>query len=214
VEADLQTLLTTPWTHERTRLIELLDLARGMSTAVRADLSQALADARPQTASALWLGDMLRRPEFDPLELTATVASLEWAERQSLQLTAASVVGIVSLGESTRACVAALAEIRAELPVVRAPSAIIARGVDDLGVISEVGDPATADRCIVPVGGWTEEVRWTSRAGAELLRSRPADSIVLEDPCRRLRSWSLERWRPPAWLDAVDRPGGAVDQGH
>jgi hypothetical protein len=206
VDPQLQSLLTTPWKLERSRLVELVDRAATMSARERLDLSDALAQARSDTASALWLGERLRSEAFEAHELSTIVTDLTWADRQALALPDAAVVGIVSLGESTRTCIAALATIRAELPVIRAPSAIIARGVDDLGVISEVGDPGTADRCIVPVGAWTERRVWTSPTGAAALTANPSNALILEDPIRRLGPWAVDRWRPSRWMRVVDRP--------
>ena len=207
VQPDLQTLLSTPWIHERARLLEIVTRISEHGGVDHEAAADSIASARPDSAPALWFAERLLEPATDLSALSSTIADLSWAEALALGVVDAGVIGVVSLGETTRACIEALAAIRSELPVVRAPSSVIARGIDDIGVITEIGDPASADVCIVPLAASAPGLIWTSQQGAAVVEKNPATAIILDDPIRRLGAWARERWAPPEWLVAVKIPG-------
>lgn len=204
---DLQTLLSTPWTHERARLIEIIAIASGLDAHDRMAIAEPIAQARPDTAPALWLAEQLLDRHVDLAGLASTVTDLSWVEQLALDLVDAETIGVVSLGETTRTCLAALASMRAEAPVVRAPSSVIVRGIDDLGVIAEIGEPGSCDRCLVPMAATAPGRAWTSAPAAAVMDARPEIVVLLDDPIRRLGPWAQDRWAPPAWLHAMKTPG-------
>lgn len=211
---DLHTLLSTPWNDPRARIVEILgriaaEIEAHDTTTHPARLERiaaTIAEARPDTAPALWLAERLLDHGFQASEIASSAVDLGWAETLALELVDAGTIGVVSLGASTRACLASLATIRTETPVVRAASSVVARGIDDLGVVTEISDPVSADRCLVPVAASSAGRIWTSAAAARALTPDRGNVVVLDDPIRRLGVWAVARWAPPEWAIGVDAP--------
>ena len=190
----------------RARLLDLIDLLRELPDVHRASSLLEVSEARSDTGPALWLAEsvVVRNRNLD--EVSQEIRDTSWIDHVALRLVEAETIGVISMGRSTRAVIESTAGMRAEVPLVRVPSSALARGLDDLGAITEVGDPATATLCLIPVAAWSGQALWTTERGVECLAATGASPVPLLDPIAELTAWSAPRYRPPAWLRFVTYP--------
>lgn len=194
---ELLTFVTTPWRDARASLRRLVDLLASQPHSRRLELVDEVAEARTDTPAALWLADRVTDVPFDQIE--ATVADDRWTDGVALGLVGVERVGVVSMGSSTRAVLDVLAGVSAEPFTIVADSAVVVRGLEDLGVDTVGGDPAGADVCLIPIAAHSPDRMWTSASGSSALDRSPRP-LVLADPVTELGDVSVDRFRPAEWL--------------
>jgi hypothetical protein len=197
VTPELLTFVTTPWRDARASLRRLTDFLATQPPPRRRELVEEVAEARPDTPAALWLAERMIDVPFELIE--ATVADDRWTDGIALGLVGTERVGVVSMGPSTRAVLDVLVDVSAESFTIVAKSAVVVRGLEDLGVDTVGGDPAGADVCLIPIAAHCPDRMWTSASGSDAL-DRSSRPLVLADPITELSDVSVERFRPAEWL--------------
>lgn len=194
---ELLTFVTTPWRDARASLRRLMSLLADQPHQRRRELIAEVTEARPDTAAALWLAEQIATQPFDRIE--SLVADDAWTDGIALGLVGVERVGVVSMGPSTRAVLDVLADVSAEPFTIVAKSAVVVRGLEDLGVEMAGGDPATADVCLIPIAAHSPDRLWTSATGSDAL-DRSGRPVVLADPITELGDASVVRFTPAEWL--------------
>lgn len=203
----IRTLASTRWADPRARLLDLVDLLLPLDHDARGHALVELADTRSDTAPALWFAESSLVGGRSPDELGADIRDDSWAAHLALSLVGAGTFGVASMGPSTRAVLGALSGLLPEAPVVRVASGVIARGIDDLPVLTQPGNPFDSDAHLIPVAAIEEGALWTSPAGATALDTS-RNPVLVVDPLCDLGPWALERYRPQPWLVRVERRPG------
>ncbi len=190
----------------RARLLELIDLLIELPDVTRASTLLEVSEARSDTGPTLWLAEsvVVRSKSLD--EVSVEIRDTSWIDHLALRLVEAESIGVLSVGRATRAVIESTASMRAEVPSVRVASGVLARGLDDLGAVTEVGNPATATVCLIPVAAWSDQGLWTTERGVECLAATGTSPVPLLDPIAELTAWSATRYRPPAWLRFATYP--------
>jgi hypothetical protein len=140
-------------------------------------------------------------------------ADTSWADQTAIELAGVTRIGVTSMGPSSRRIVETLATITAETLSIVTRSAVVARGLEDLGVGVESGDPAGADAALIPVAATIGTTVWTSMAGAAAFTTSPRP-IVLADPVTDLDAWAGPRFLVSDWMVRVDRPESGAFHPH
>jgi hypothetical protein len=164
-----------------------------------------LTEARADTAAALWFAEQVLTIETPMDTIMHEGADSSWADQTAISLTGFTKLGVTSMGPSTRRIVETLATIAADSITVVSNSAVVIRGLEDLGVDMASGDPAAAEVCLIPVAATIEHAVWTSPAAAAAF-GRSARPVVLADPVTALGSWASTRFRPAEWMMRLDQP--------
>jgi hypothetical protein len=213
MQPDILAYTSGSWRDPRATLVrlssELLQAPPARSHAVAIELAQARAD----TAAALWFAEQVLIGGASMDEIRQQAVDNSWADQTAIGLAGIVRIGVTSMGPSSRRIVETLATITADALAIVTRSAVVARGLEDLGVGVESGDPAGADACLIPVAATIGTTVWTSGAGATAFTTS-ARPIVLADPVTDLGTWAGPRFLIADWMVRVERPESGASHPH
>ncbi len=213
MEPDILTFTAGPWRDPRSMLVRLsAELMQAPPTRTHA-VAIELAEARADTAAALWFAERVLIGGRSMDEIRNEAADTSWADQAAIALAGITRIGVTSMGPSSRRIVETLATITADSLSIVTASAVVARGLEDLGVDVESGNPAAADAVLIPVAATIGTTVWTSAAGASA-STTSARPIVLADPVTDLGTWAGPRFLVAEWMVRVERSESGVSDPH
>lgn len=213
MESDILAFTTGSWRDSHSMLIRLAsDLMPAAPSRWRAVATE-LAEARADTAAALWFAERVLVARASMEDIRQEAADSSWADQAAIALVGVTRLGVTSMGPSSRRIVETLATITADTLSIVTPSAVVARGLEDLGVGVESGDPAGADAALIPVAATIGTTVWTSAAGAAAFTTS-ARPIVLADPVTDLGTWAGPRFLIAEWMVRVERSESGASHPH
>ncbi|MGF1666149.1 MAG: hypothetical protein ACFCVC_07725 [Acidimicrobiia bacterium] len=213
MEPDIFAFTTGSWRDPRTTLVrlstDLMSTERSRWNLVASELAEARAD----TAAALWFAERVIVAGASMDDIRHEAADNSWADQAAIALAGITRIGVTSMGPSSRRIVETLATITAEALSIVTKSAVVARGLEDLGVGVESGDPAGADAALIPVAATIGTTVWTSAAGAAAFTGS-ARPVVLADPVTDLGAWAGPRFLIAEWMVRVEQPESGASHPH